>query len=119
MSTIITRVGYCPICAKQKRPHTGNIFLAYGSHQNCYHIREAMRIGYYGFTPHIYKVIKYERDIIVADVACGMYECDVDRRIEDERWFYYVKSEVWQRQEFPLISWNSLVLYKQDSLYSV
>lgn len=53
------------------------------------------------------------------EIACGMYGCGVDRRVENQTWFYFVKPESWIKDTWTIAQWNSLVLYKHDHQYEV
>lgn len=115
MANIITRIGYCPICANLRNPRTGQQFLAYGSTHHEYHILEAQRNGCIGYVPHIYKA-KVIGSNVVVEKSCAMYGCGVDRRWEKrggyEYWFYFVKG--FKKEMWTLETWNALVQLKHN-----
>lgn len=113
MSTIITRVGWCDICANSRNPRTGQKFLAYGSTHHSYHVLEAERNGQIGFVPHIYKLEKKIGDNLVIFRCCGMYGCGVERKWEKSGyWFYYPKE--WKREIWTVAQWEALVYLKNN-----
>lgn len=115
MSTI-TRIGFCPICAKEGRAQIDQIFLAFGSTSNNYHVLRAQRQGYRpGYVPHIYKAKLLGENVIIRK-SCAMYECGVDMQIKfaDGYDFEYYFVKKWTREVWTLKTWNSLVLLKHN-----
>jgi len=118
--TIICRTGWCDICAKENRPHTGQLFLTIGS-TGIYHVKKAERIApRYGFTPHLYQLVKSLGDNVVFNHVCGM-ECSVniDWDSTNYKWLADVKESYWKRGIMELKDWNALVMYKRDEDYIV
>lgn len=108
----ITRVGYCPHCASNRSPRTGQQFIAFGSTSNQFHRLEAVRNGIVGYVPTIYKA-KFRNDgKVIVEKSCAMYECGVDREWRGSCWFYYIKS--YKKEIWTLETWNALVLLKHD-----
>ena len=112
----ITRIGFCPICAKEKRPQAGQTFLAWGStHQN-YRVLEtgACHHNKYGFVPHTYRLKKIigNGDVII-EKSCSMDECGVDFKHEGKNTLYYFIKE-WKTEVWKVETWNALVLLKHN-----
>lgn len=111
--TTITRIGFCERCYKANRPLTDQAFLVYGSKRG-WHIRFARHTGYFGFTPHLYFLIKKVGQNIVYKERCAMHDCtleiywDVDQGKND--WQLY--RGMWVRGMMSLASWNSLCVLK-------
>lgn len=119
--TIICRTGWCDICAKENRPHTGQHYLVIGATGD-YHVREAQRIApFYGFTPHLYKKLKVINQDVIVEMCCSMYGCGVQRKENnvDQCWDYTTIKDQWRRLIIDLKDWNSLVLYKHDFDYEI
>lgn len=114
--TIITRVGFCPLCALSNAPKTGQHFLAYGSTSKAYHVMEAENFGRIGFVPHIYKG-KINGANVIVEISCAMYPCGADRQKEETGLFYFIKQ--WRREIWTIERWNSLVIYKHDQQYEI
>lgn len=117
----ICRVGYCEWCAKENRPHTGQMFVAIGSAWH-YHVYEAQRIApRYGFTPYLYRVHKVIGENVVVDYVCSMNECGSTILWNDDRqrWWFTIPGENWGRTILSLSDWNSLVTYKRDLDYFI
>lgn len=117
--TIITRIGFCPNCYKEKRPHIFDDFLVVGSTGE--HHKKAGRNGNWGFTPHIYKLVKTVGANVIVDRACAMYLCGVTMKqkiangyIETE---YFVDKTQWVRQIYTREQWDGLLLWKHDNDY--
>lgn len=119
MSTIICRVGYCLPCAKLNRPRKGHTFLGFGS-TGGYKDLKAYRDGLPGFTPHIYKLLKTQGIHVIVDVVCAMNGCGVFSVIEpDGSPMVKVDPSKWRREKFRFSEWNSIVMFKHDSVYSI
>jgi len=112
---IITRVGYCPLCARNHEPKGGHLFLAHGTTSNRYKVVEADHNGRIGFTPHIYKGKLFENNVIV-EIACSMYGCGCDKRLEKDVWFFFIKE--WRKEVWSIERWKALVLY-HDKNYEI
>lgn len=110
---IITRIGYCPECAKKHFPFKGQIFLPFGSTSDDYKPKKAKKSGIYGFVPTTYCLIeKLKHNKVLIEKSCAMLGCGIER--EDKHgvpWYVYTKfqKEIWSVQR-----WNSLVLLKRD-----
>lgn len=120
-NTTICRVGYCELCAKEGRPHTGNQYLVIGA-TGYYHVYEAKRIAQrYGYCPHLYRIVKIINDDVIVDMCCSMYECGVYRKPNavDQCWDYMPIKDQWRRTIISLPDWNALVSYKHDWQYEI
>jgi hypothetical protein len=121
-STIICRHGYCDKCAKEKRPHSGQRALVYGSH-GFKIIRVEHIPRWYGFTPHLYKLIKVIQPVgdVIFETTCCMDHCGIEltNSESDGMTNYHVHGDKWQRGVTDLKTWNSLVMYKHDMDYFV
>lgn len=113
-NTIICRTGWCSICHKENRPHSQDLYLAYGSSHKDFDIRYALGNGTRGFTPHLYKLIKPIGENVVIEKACSF--CDVDIWEAEGIWNYKV---YYKRSMMFLKDWNSLVLYRRDHDYEI
>lgn len=114
--SIICRIGFCPICAKEGRPQINQIFLAFGSTSNDYHVLKAECNGYRpGYCPHIYKA-KINGENVIVEKSCAMYGCGVDKKIKYQDGhgydYYYVKG--FNREIWTLETWNALVQLKHN-----
>lgn len=107
--TIITRLGYCPHCERNRNPRGGQIFLAYGSTFNKYHVLIAQNNGVIGYTPHIYKLEKVIGRNVIVLKSCAMYPCGVKREAGD-----YFSVRAWEREVWTLETWNALVNLKHN-----
>lgn len=121
--TIICRTGWCDICAKENRPHTGQRFIAIGSRKkyHVYHVDHVPRR--YGFTPHLYIIHKIigGRDVVY-DMLCCMEDCGVilDDNHQTGSIDYHLCKEQLRRGIMTVEDWNSLVLHlKRDPDYFV
>ena len=123
-STIICRTGWCELCAKENRPHTGQRFLTIGAkgHYHVYHVDHVPRR--YGFTPHFYrlhKVIVGGKDVIY-ETCCCMEDCGVylDDNAQTHKIDFMIIKDQWRRGIMLLTDWNALVSrFKQDPDYFV
>lgn len=115
--TTITRIGFCPECAKHRRPETGSIFLAFGTTHQKFKVLIAGSCQHhpYGYVPHTYQLVKIigNGDVIV-EKSCSMYECGVDAEYikEQNSNFFFIKS--WKREVWTLATWNALVELKHN-----
>lgn len=123
MSTTITRVGYCPICAQEHRPKKGNTFLVYGTSREGYYVREAIRSGVEGYTPHLFILRKVTIDnVCVISTVCCLHGCSVDCRYSTEKHtlVYCVIENKWETIFMSTRDWNSLLLHmKRDKQYTL
>lgn len=117
--TTITRVGFCPKCAKESRPRTGQAFRAFGSSRNKYFVAEAARSGLPGFVPFIYKMDKLLGENVILHRICSMDECGAHWEKENGVWKIYPNHDRWERLVYSLTTWNALVLYKHDPMYLI
>jgi len=115
MTQIISRLGYCQLCANSRKPRTGQEFLAYGSTSQKYKVLEANRNGMIGYVPHIYKG-KVNGENVIVEKSCAMRECGVDKKLKEDGagkyWEYYVvefKREIWT-----LDTWSALIVLKNN-----
>jgi len=113
--TTITRIGFCPICAKEHRPYSDAIFLAFGTSHPEYKVLTAGDCSHrqYGYVPHIYKLKKVigNGDVVIQK-SCAMYECGVECDHTNGVNFFYVKN--WTQEVWNLETWNALVLLKHN-----
>lgn len=113
--TTITRIGYCPICAVNQRPSSGQIFLAYGTTGQMYHVLQAgaCRHNQYGYVPHTYKLKKIigNGDVVILK-SCSMHECGVDVEIQGNTSYFFIKE--WTQEVWTLETWNALVMLKHN-----
>lgn len=118
--TIITRIGFCPVCAELERMKAygkldqeefGDQFLVYGS--TGWHFREAKRNSpYWGFTPHIYQGKTFENNVIVK-INCAVYGCgSIIGKGADGKHYLVIDPKKTIRSIFTIQQWNALVLYK-------
>lgn len=119
-TNIICRTGYCPICEKEGAPKSNQPFLVFGSTSNRYRVMSANACHHnpVGYTPHIYKA-KVNGSNVIVESACAMFGCDVNRRVENQSWFYFVNPQSWKREIWTLKQWNALVMYKHDFDYQI
>jgi hypothetical protein len=121
-STIICRTGWCDICAKENRPHTGQRFITIGS-KGRYHVYHVDHVPKrYGFTPHLYRLNKSIGNDVVYDMLCCMEDCGVylDDNASTGKIDFCLLPDKWRRGLMLLIDWNALVLRcKQDPDYFV
>ena len=117
--TTLCRVQYCPECAKNERPKTNQLCLFYGAKRNGYFVRGAIKIGTFGYTPHILKLVKVIGDTIIYESACSLNECGVDIWQTDEYGKYSFKVKKWSRGSIPINQWNAWTQYKHDSNYDI
>lgn len=118
MSTMISRVGFCPRCYKEGRPKTAQPFVVVGKN---FHVLEASHIGKQGFTPHFYVLIKSIGENIVFEKLCGMHRCGVDIWWDktNQKHCFTLDKYKFDRGIMTLKDWNSLVLYKHDFDYEI
>lgn len=119
--TIICRTGWCDRCAKENRPHTGQHYLALGASGN-YHVYIVQRIApFYGFTPHLYRIIKVINQDVIYEMCCCMHHCGVERKQNnvDQCWDYITIKSQWRRGMMLLKDWNALQQFKRDNDYIV
>jgi len=107
-----SRIGYCPCCAKERRPLTNQLFVVHGT--NGFHIYEALRVGELGYTPHIYVVKKRLGENIVVERICGMHDCGMNVKWDDNtgNWKIAYHASQWRRFVFSIEQWNALVNLK-------
>jgi hypothetical protein len=118
MGTVISRVGYCGLCASQGRPHKGSLFLVHGTYRDAYYVREAMRDGIRGYVPMTYILQKVCRDgTCVVHFACGMHGCGVE--YDSQKRSYSVNMMSWKVCHISISDWNALVGYRRDAQYQV
>lgn len=112
MGTIITRVGFCEVCFKEKRAKTNQKLLLMGSSSNALKAVLAIRNGRAGFVPHLYRLRKVEEEKIFYQKVCcicGHYEEeDKDQNkwicLDETQWSGWIRTT--------LTNWNALCLFK-------
>lgn len=111
--TIISRLGYCPDCAKEKIPKTGQSFLVMGSKSGKLKALIAVRNGRAGFVPFTYRLKKVKENEVFYQRICGMCGCGVVTSKEEEKTFLSFNDEKWSGWiRTSLSNWNSLVMFK-------
>lgn len=112
-----TRIAFCRKCARENRPKTGNLFLAYGSTSKQFLEMEAQHNGIEGFTPHTYEVFTREGKIY-ARRACAMNECGTGYRKNEaggKVWTLYGSAwSLWE--EITLSNFKALVGFTDTGL---
>jgi hypothetical protein len=112
MGTIITRIGFCEVCFKEKRAKTNQKLLLLGSTSDALKAVLAVRNGRAGFVPHLYRLRKViDNKVFYQKVCCicGHYEEEDDDGknylyLDEEKWSGWIKTS--------LTNWNALVLFK-------
>lgn len=117
MATTITRVSFCPECFKRNRPRADQLFLVHGSTCNQFHIKDAMKNGTRGFTPHIVELLKVDGENVIYRKACGMNHCDTEIYFSNGDFNFEIQR--WSRGIIPLNQWNAWVMYKHDTNYEI
>ena len=115
---MISRVGYCVRCAKERRPITDQKFVVVGTN---FHIYSASHIGMFGYTPHFYRLLKVIGNNVKYERLCGMEDCGtiVWWDSQNQKWKFNLQNYLWETGLMPLVSWNGLVLYKHDTDYEI
>lgn len=110
--TMITRVGYCPICAREQRPKTGQQFIVFGDRSKSFKGVRAVRNGNRGFTPHIYEFHRMIDNTIYFTKTCCMNGCGAYLTTERDRQFIYLDDEKQEEGYSTIKNWNYLVTFK-------
>lgn len=122
MSTVITRVGFCPACKAAHRPFRGEAFLVYGSYRGGYYVREATRAGIEGYTPHLFILESVARNgTCTVSTVCAMHGCSVEYRFskQDSKMMYGVIPDKWERIELSTGDYNALLMYRRDPYFTI
>lgn len=118
MSTIISRVGYCPECAKNGSPKTNQPFLVFGSSSNALKAMRALHNGRKGFVPTFYKLRKVQDNKIFYQTCCGV--CGIYPYSEDDKNWLAIDEEQWSGwKKTTLDNWNNLVLRWKDMGFEI
>lgn len=106
----MTRVGYCPDCAKERRPKRGQLFI-FVLDDGGSELRLLMHPTV-GIAPHLYtcvdvvgQTVKYQS--VCAVIGCGVTRVESLEEGQPDCFAYDMYSEV---REMPLREWNALVL---------
>lgn len=115
MQTIITRHGWCEECYKQHRPHSEDLYLAFGTTSNDWIIKWAQGNGLRGFVPVNYRIHKAIGQTIIFDYACSF--CDIEEVKTPGGVDLFV---LWhKRSNMSITDWNAMVVYKRDPSYLI
>lgn len=118
----ICRTGWCEHCAKEKRPRTGQQYVAVGSNGHV-HVYEAQRVPPYdGFTPHLYGIYKKLGENLIVLALCTMEDCGMHNIYYDSTnrmYKFTIDESRIKRIVMSISDWNSLVLYKRDDDYVI
>lgn len=116
MSTIVSRVGYCPACAKNGSPKTNEPFLVIGSTSNEYILLYALHNGRNGFVPTFYRLYKVVDDKVYFQKLCGV--CGFYSYVKNRKRFVTLIEDNWSGLfKTSLTNWNALILYKHDEMF--
>ena len=112
MGTIITRIGFCEVCFKEKRAKTNQNLLLIGSTSNAFVAVRAIRNGRAGFVPHLYRLRKVQESKIFYQKVCCICGHFQDEDEDGKKYLYLDESQWsgWIRTS--LTNWNSLVTFK-------
>lgn len=119
-TTIITRPGFCPKCAKNEQAKTDKDFLVYGS--NGWHHRKAKQNSrYWGYVPHIYKLNKVIGQNVIVLRCCAIEGCGSEWKLVENQWMITIDQANYTRMIYTLEKWNALVLnpYYRDWDYVI
>ena len=119
--TTITRIGYCPVCAKNGSPKSLQRFYAQGASHRDPFIEHAHRNGKAGMTPHLYKITGYDNvrnkvyfQRLCCMEGCGSYDNDDEKYesllLDEGKWSTVMVMH--------LRDWNALQKFK-DTGYRV
>jgi hypothetical protein len=111
--TVMTRVGYCPVCAEKRRPKRGQLFLylANGTNEE-YDIGSLSKVEI-GITPHLYILIKTDGKFVYYKSLCLMDGCGTKREKDDKKeWLMVDETKVSRLQKTTIKNWNALVMLK-------
>lgn len=108
--TVMTRVGYCPVCAEKQRPKRGQLFLYFSNDE--YNIGSLSK-NEIGITPHLYILIKTDNKFVYYKSICLMDGCGTKREKEDNReWLLIDETKISGLQKTTIKNWNALVMLK-------
>lgn len=117
METIITRVGFCDNCCKNRNPRTGIFFVVMGT--TGWHILKSKAMGKIGFVPMNYKLIKTIGENVVYEKLCSIHDCGMEVFYDSNRQSYQFIQGKWGRGVMSVKTWNALQQYKHDGDYSI
>ena len=112
MGTIVTRIGFCEVCFKEKRAKTNQKLLLLGSSSNALKAVLAIRTGRAGFVPHLYRLRKVlESKVFYQKVCCicGHYQGEDE---DGKKWLYLDETKWSGWIKTTLTNWNALILFK-------
>jgi len=111
--TVMTRVGYCPVCAEKQRPKRGQLFLylANGTNEE-YDIGSLSKVEI-GITPHLYVLIKTDGKFVYYKSLCLMDGCGTKHEKEgNQEWLLIDETKVSGLLKTTIKNWNALVMLK-------
>lgn len=116
--SLITRIGFCQRCYDNHSPHDDQLMLLYGTHG--YHVDNAhpKRIPAHpiGYTPHLYKFMRTQGNIVIAKTVCCINGCDVKlTRLPDNKYEFLILDSKWKEVDMLICDWNALQKYKRDN----
>lgn len=112
MGTIITRIGFCEVCFKEKRAKTNQKLLLLGSSSNALKAVLAIRNGRAGFVPHLYQLRKVMDDKVFYQRVCCICGHNQEETEDGKKWLCLDESQWSTWKKTTLSNWNALVLFK-------
>lgn len=117
MTTTICRIGYCPECAKNGKPKTGQKFITFGGRSKQYEGHIAKRNMTRGYTPHLYQFVKVMGNMVYYQKLCCMNECGTYLCEEDGALLVCTDDEKWSGViSMTILNWNALIMYRDESM---
>lgn len=120
MKIEVTRTAYCPVCASNERPKTGDAYAVKGSRGFHVEFVEYNRPDMVpnGYTPHVFTLEKSENGYVLGYKVCCMDDCEVgfDIRTNPEHEDNSAKPPylIYQNKRTPfkmkVSDWNALIL---------
>ena len=115
----ITRVAYCPNCASEGNPKSGNVIALKGSRGWHVHFLEYTPSNQRGMVPHLFTLDKAQDGKVKGSKVCLVNGCGTDIRENGGDKPYSIYFNYKSPFSMSLLDWNSLVLDGKDLGYKL
>lgn len=118
-TTLLTRVMFCQKCFDNKMPQKGQLFLTIGRGRQKFEVHMVTKNGHFGYTPHIIEKIETTGQGVRFMSSCSIHNCDAVIEQDENTGKYSIALSQGDITTIPIRDWNSLVLYTNDSDYTL
>ena len=116
----ISRIRFCPSCAKEGRPRAGDAYVVKGGTSKELYVRKAKRFEGVtsGYTPHLITWIKQIEDKVVYEASCGIVGCGLSLNSGEDGTYEVVSKERY-KHVIEYSDWRALIDLFKDTDYEI